>query len=170
MNEEDKDSPADSAPVSDASTRFINSDLAYALGRASDALYAGIAHEVAAAGLSTLEWKVLVVLHDLPRGWHVTGIAREVRANHSTIDKLVRRLAKEELVTIEPDDGDARRLRVKATAIGKRKIKRLMNAAASHEQALFAQLPAHITAQDFNATLKIITEYADDMARLVKPL
>jgi MarR family transcriptional regulator, lower aerobic nicotinate degradation pathway regulator len=112
---------------------------------------------------------VLVVLHDLPRGWHVTGIAREVRANHSTIDKLVRRLAKEELVTIEPDDGDARRLRVKATPQGKRKIKRLMNAAVAHEQALFAQLPAHITAEEFKATLKTLTDYAHDMSQLGKP-
>ncbi len=152
-------------PSAETEARFVDTDLAYALARASDAVHAGIEPEVTAAGLTALEWRVLVVLHDLPRGWHVTGIAREVRAKHSTIDKLVRRLAKEDIVTIEQDDGDARRLRVKATPNGKRKIKRLMNAAAAHEQALFAQLPPHITADDFKAALKTLTEYAHDMAK-----
>jgi DNA-binding MarR family transcriptional regulator len=154
----DSEAPLDAA-------RFIDTDLAYALARASDALYAGIEADVTKASLSALEWRVLVVLHDLPRGWHVSGIAREVRAKHSTIDKLVRRLAKEEIVTIEQDDGDARRLRVKATANGKRKVKRLMSAAAAHEQALFAQLPEHITVDEFKATLKTLTDYAAHMAK-----
>jgi DNA-binding MarR family transcriptional regulator len=154
----DNDAPLDAA-------RFIDTDLSYALARASDALYAGIQADVTKASLSALEWRVLVVLHDLPRGWHVSGIASEVRAKHSTIDKLVRRLAKEEIVTIEQDDGDARRLRVKATANGKRKVKRLMSAATAHEQALFAQLPEHITVDEFKATLKTLTDYAAHMAK-----
>ncbi len=160
--------PQESAAQAEAeleAARFIDTDLAYALARASDALYAGIEPDVTRAGLSALEWRVLVVLHDLPRGWHVSGIAREVRAKHSTVDKLVRRLAKEEIVTIEQDDGDARRLRVKATANGKRKIKRLMSAALAHEQALFAQLPAHLSLESLKESLKVLTDYAQHMAK-----
>lgn len=165
MNEPSSPPPDKAEPEARAEDApFIESDLAYALARASDALFAGIEPEVAAAGLSALEWKVLVVLNDRALGWHVTGIAREVRAKHSTIDKLVRRLAKVELVTIEPDDGDARRLRVKATAQGKRKIRRLMQSAMAHEQALFAQLPSHISAQQVKALLQVIVEYAEHMA------
>ena len=71
-----------------ASERFIDDYLGYLLGQANHALYKDFDAHVRAAGLSSIEWRVLATLHD-GEPLTVSQLAHEVLSKQPTVTKLV---------------------------------------------------------------------------------
>ena len=117
--------------------RFIDDYLSYLLARASQAVYREFERQVRAAGLASLEWRVLATLSD-GDGMTVGELAREVLAKQPTVTKLVQRMAGAGWVTLGSDDADARRTRVVATRKGRDAVARLIRAAKRHEAEALA--------------------------------
>ncbi len=120
---------------------FLDDHLVYLLARASHALWRGFEAQVRAAGLTSLEWRVLAVLADrepLPVG----ALSREVLAKQPTLTKALDRLAHQGWVERRADPGDARRAPVALTAAGRRRVAPLLAAAAAHEARQLAGVPA----------------------------
>ena len=117
--------------------RFIDDYLSYLLARASQAVYREFEQQVRAAGLASLEWRVLATLSD-GDGMTVGELAREVLAKQPTLTKLVQRMAGAGWVTLGSDDADARRTRVVATRKGRDAVARLIRAAKRHEAEALA--------------------------------
>ena len=132
------------------STRFIDDYLSYLLARASQAVHKEFERSVNAAGLSSLEWRVLATLSD-GAGMTIGELAREVLAKQPTLTKQVQRMAEAGWVACRSDRGDARRTMVFATARGRRTIARLMKAAKVHERDLLS----HFSGEEVE-TLKVI--------------
>lgn len=123
-----------------APPRFVDGYLGYLLGQANHAVYRDFGAVVAAAGLGSLEWRVLAVLHSGPLP--VGALAREVLTQQPTLTKRLPGLVKAGWVKLEADDGDARRTRVAATPAGKRKVVALMKKALAHQAQVLAPLSA----------------------------
>jgi DNA-binding MarR family transcriptional regulator len=123
--------------------RFIDDYLSYLLARASHAVYKEFEKQVNAAGLASLEWRVLATLSGgdgLSEGLTIGELAREVLAKQPTLTKLVQRMAQSGWVRLGVDAADARRTVVFATARGRRVVARLIDAARAHEAELLAGL------------------------------
>lgn len=127
--------------------RFIDDYLSYLLARASHAVYKEFEQQVNAAGLASLEWRVLATLSDgnaetdgLTYGLTIGALAQEVLAKQPTLTKLVQRMAQNGWVRLGTDTADARRTLVHATAKGKKVVARLIDAARAHEAELLAGL------------------------------
>lgn len=121
--------------------RFVHRHLPYLLARASHALWRGFEPQVKAAGLNSLEWRVLATLFDsepIPVG----RLAQEVLAKQPTLTKSLDRLAAQGWVQRRADAADARRARVALTAAGRRKAAPLIDAAERHQQARLQALGA----------------------------
>ena len=130
------DRPPTPDPTSD---RFVHRHLPYLLARASHALWRGFEPQLRAAGLTSLEWRVLATLSDsAPLG--VGELAIEVLAKQPTLTKSLDRLAAQGWVRRRADAADARRARVLLTAAGRRKVAPLLEAAAAHERSRLDQL------------------------------
>ena len=112
--------------------RFIDDYLSYLLARASHAVYKEFEQTVNAAGLASLEWRVLATL-DGVESMTIGDLAREVLAKQPTLTKLIQRMREAGWVECSADAEDARRTRVSATPRGRRTIERLMAAAKEHE-------------------------------------
>jgi DNA-binding MarR family transcriptional regulator len=113
--------------------RFVHRHLPYLLARASHALWQGFEPQVRAAGLNSLEWRVLATLSDsAPQT--VGQLALEVLAKQPTLTKSLDRLSTQGWVQRRADAGDARRARVALTAAGRRKVAPLIAAAESHQR------------------------------------
>ena len=117
--------------------RFVHRHLPYLLARASHALWRGFEPQVRAAGLNSLEWRVLATLSD-SEPLAVGALALEVLAKQPTLTKSIDRLAAQGWVERLPDPGDARRARVRLTAGGRAKVAPLLRAAARDERARLA--------------------------------
>ncbi|MFN0162238.1 MAG: MarR family winged helix-turn-helix transcriptional regulator [Burkholderiales bacterium] len=117
--------------------RFIDDYLSYLLALASYAVYRDFGREVKAAGLSSLEWRVLASLSD-GTGSTVGELAREVLAKQPTLTKLVNRMEAADLVARGDDREDARRTRVAVTPAGRAKVAHLLAAAKRHEARILA--------------------------------
>lgn len=113
--------------------RFVHDHLPYLLARASHALWRGFEPQVRAAGLNSLEWRVLATLYD-GEPESVGRLALEVLAKQPTVTKTLDRLAAQGWVERSADPGDARRSRVRITAAGRRHVAPLVQAAAEHER------------------------------------
>lgn len=126
--------------------RFVDGYLGYLLGQANHALYKDFDRHVRAAGLSSIEWRVLATLHDgdpLP----ISQLAHEVLSKQPTVTKLVQRMADQGWVNLLADPADQRRTLVAATATGRRLVRPLIEQARTHEQnALRALGPAEKSA------------------------
>jgi len=122
-------------------TRFVDSYLGYLLGQANYALYKGFDAQVRAAGLSSIEWRVLATLHD-SEPLTVSQLTHEVLSKQPTVTKLVQRMAKQGWVALHADASDQRCTRVAATAAGKRLVKPLVNGAKQHEAHMLRSLGA----------------------------
>ena len=72
--------------------RFVEGYLGYLLGQANHALYKDFDAHVRAAGLSSIEWRVLATLHD-GEPLTISQLAHEVLSNQPTFTKLVQRMA-----------------------------------------------------------------------------
>jgi DNA-binding MarR family transcriptional regulator len=124
-----------------AAARFVDDYLGYLLGQANHALYKDFDARVRAAGLSSIEWRVLATLHDgapLP----ISRLAREVLSKQPTVTKLVQRMADQGWVALQADPSDQRRTLVAATAAGKRLVKPLVQEARQHEARMLSALGA----------------------------
>lgn len=114
--------------------RFVHQHLPYLLARASHALWRGFEPAVRAAGLNSLEWRVLATLHDSPP-IAVGRLALEVLAKQPTVTKSIDRLAAQGWVERLADPADARRTAVTLTAAGREKVAPLLAAAQEHQDS-----------------------------------
>ena len=121
--------------------RFVDQYLGYLLGQANHALYREFDAHVRAAGLSSIEWRVLATLHD-GEPLAINELAREVLAKQPTVTKLVQRMNEQGWVTLHADAQDQRRTLVAATAAGRRLVKPLVGKARAHEAAILGPLAA----------------------------
>ncbi len=126
--------------------RFVHRHLPYLLARASHALWRGFEPQVRAAGLNSLEWRVLATLSDSPP-LTVGQLALEVLAKQPTLTKSLDRLAAQGWVERRTDAGDARRALVALTAAGRRKAAPLLAAADVHQQQRLQALGLQATRQ-----------------------
>ncbi|WP_298933544.1 MarR family winged helix-turn-helix transcriptional regulator [uncultured Ramlibacter sp.] len=124
-----------------AGERFIDSYLGYLLGQANHALYKDFDAHVRAAGLSSIEWRVLATLHD-GEPLTVSQLAHEVLSKQPTVTKLVQRMADQGWVALQADASDQRRTMVLATAAGRRLVKPLVAEAKQHEARMLRTLGA----------------------------
>jgi DNA-binding MarR family transcriptional regulator len=121
--------------------RFVDGYLGYLLGQANHALYKDFDAHVRAAGLSSIEWRVLATLHDgepLP----ISQLAHEVLSKQPTVTKLVQRMAEQGWVAMHSCPSDHRRTLVGVTAGGRRLVKPLIEAAKQHEARVLLPLGA----------------------------
>jgi DNA-binding MarR family transcriptional regulator len=126
--------------------RFIDDYLSYLLALASYSVYRDFGREVKAAGLSSLEWRVLASLAD-GEGMTIGVLAGEVLAKQPTLTKLVNRMELAGLVERAADADDARRTRVLATPAGLARVTHLLKAAKHHEERVLAPFSvAEVTA------------------------
>ncbi|MCJ0765543.1 MarR family winged helix-turn-helix transcriptional regulator [Variovorax terrae] len=121
--------------------RFVDGYLGYLLGQANHTLFKGFEPEVRAAGLSSIEWRVLVTLHD-GAPLTVSQLAHEVLSKQPTVTKLVQRMGEQGWVALQADPADQRRTLVAATAAGKRLVKPLVGKARQHETHVLQALDA----------------------------
>jgi DNA-binding MarR family transcriptional regulator len=114
---------------------FVADYLSYLLGRASHVVYTEFYTELRAAGVGSLEWRVLATLADeRPRG--IGDLATEVLAKQPTLTKLVLRLAAQGLVQREEHPDDRRRTLVRLTSRGANRVRPLIERARAHEALL----------------------------------
>ena len=121
--------------------RFVDGYLGYLLGQANHALYKDFDSHVRAAGLSSIEWRVLATLHD-SAPLTVTELALEVLAKQPTVTKLVQRMAEQGWLALLADPGDQRRTLVTASPAGKRLVRPLLEKARAHESEMLRALAA----------------------------
>ena len=131
--------------------KFIDGYLSYLLSRASHVVYREFHATVHAAGLSSLEWRVLATLSD-GDGLTIGDLAREVLTQQPTLTKLVQRMEKSGWVHRGADPLDARRTLVFETAQGQSAVASLLKQAKKHE----AQLMSGFSARDVKALKKIL--------------
>lgn len=122
-------------------SRFVEDYLGYLLGQANHALYKNFDRQIRAAGLSSIEWRVLATLQDAPP-LTVSQLAQEVLAKQPTVTKLVQRMADQGWVTLLADPADQRRTLVTASAAGKRLVRPLLEQARAHESQMLRTLAA----------------------------
>jgi DNA-binding MarR family transcriptional regulator len=115
-----------------SSPRFIDDYLGYLLGQANHALFKDFEADVRAAGLGSLEWRVLATLSGQPP-MPVGQLAQDVLSQQPTVTKLVQRLAAQGWVCVCDDPADQRRTLVAITATGQAKVDPLITQARAHE-------------------------------------
>jgi DNA-binding MarR family transcriptional regulator len=119
--------------------RFVDNYLGYLLGQVNHALYKEFDAQVRAAGLTSIEWRVLATLHD-SAPLTVSQLAQEVLAKQPTVTKLAQRMADQGWLMLQADAADQRRTMVCATAAGKRLVRPLVDEARQHEVRMLRSL------------------------------
>ena len=122
--------------------RFVDGYLGYLLGQANHALYREFDGHVRAAGLTSIEWRVLATLHD-GRPLTISQLAHEVLSKQPTVTKLVQRMGDQGWLRLQDDPADQRRTLVSATAAGRRLARPLVDKARAHEARLLRSLGAN---------------------------
>jgi DNA-binding MarR family transcriptional regulator len=123
------------------SPRFVDGYLGYLLGQANHALYKEFDSHVRAAGLTSIEWRVLATLHD-GEPMTVSQLAHEVLSKQPTVTKLVQRMGEQGWLALQDDPADQRRTLVSVTPAGRRLVKPLVEKAREHEARLLRSLGA----------------------------
>jgi DNA-binding MarR family transcriptional regulator len=121
--------------------RFVDEYLGYLLGQANHALYKDFDAHVRAAGLSSIEWRVLATLHD-GEPLTISQLAHEVLSKQPTVTKLVQRMCEQGWLALQADADDQRRTLVAVTPAGKRLVRPLVGKARAHETAILRTLGA----------------------------
>lgn len=124
-----------------AGRAFVRDYLPYLLAQANHAVHQGFAPRLRAAGLASVEWRVLATLSG-GHGLTIGELAAEVLAQQPTLTKLVHRMARAGLVERRGDDADGRRTLVFETARGRALVAPLLAAAKAHERTALAAFPA----------------------------
>jgi DNA-binding MarR family transcriptional regulator len=135
--------------------RFVDGYLGYLLGQANHALYKEFDGHVRAAGLTSIEWRVLATLHD-GAPLTVSQLAHEVLSKQPTVTKLVQRMGEQGWLVLRDDPADQRRTLVGVTPAGRRLVKPLVDKARDHE----AKLMRSLGASDKAALLKLLQKLA----------
>ena len=117
-----------------ANGRFVHGYLGYLLGQANHALYKDFDLHVRAAGLSSVEWRVLATLHD-SEPLTVSQLAHEVLSKQPTITKLVQRMGEQGWVQLLADPADQRRTLVSVTPARSSALRRSAIAASLYSEA-----------------------------------
>jgi DNA-binding MarR family transcriptional regulator len=120
-------------------TRFVDDYLGYLLGQANHALFKDFEKDVRAAGLGSLEWRVLATLSDQP-AVSIGQLAQEVLSQQPTVTKLVQRLQAHGWVRLMDDPLDQRRTLVNITPAGQTKIAPLIAQSRAHEASVLSSL------------------------------
>jgi DNA-binding MarR family transcriptional regulator len=123
------------------SPRFVDGYLGYLLGQANHALHKDFDAQVRAAGLSSIEWRVLATLHD-GEPLTVSQLAHEVLSKQPTVTKLVQRMVEQGWLGLHADAADQRRTLVAVTPAGRRLVKPLVEEAKQHEARMLRSLGA----------------------------
>lgn len=124
-----------------APARFVDGYLGYLLGQANHALYKDFDARVRAAGLSSIEWRVLATLQD-SEPLTVSQLALDVLSKQPTVTKLVQRMAEQGWVALQADAADQRRTLVAITPAGRRLVRPLLLQARHHEAQALSALAA----------------------------
>lgn len=124
-----------------ATPRFVDGYLGYLLGQANHALYKEFDGQVRAAGLTSIEWRVLATLHD-GEPLTISQLAHEVLAKQPTVTKLVQRMGEQGWLALRDDPADQRRTLVSVTPAGRRLVRPLVEKAREHEARLLRSLGA----------------------------
>ena len=124
-----------------SSERFVDGYLGYLLGQANHALYKDFDNHVRAAGLSSIEWRVLATLHD-SEPLTVSQLALDVLSKQPTVTKLVQRMSEQGWIELLADPLDQRRTLVGVTTAGRRLVRPLMDKARTHEAQTLRALAA----------------------------
>lgn len=140
--------------------RFVHHHLPYLLARASHALWRGFEPQLRAAGLNSLDWRVLATLSDSPP-LPVGRLAQEVLAKQPTVTKTLDRLVAQGWVERRADAADARRAQVALTDAGRRHIAPLLAEASAHEARRLHELGAADVAR-MRATLQALVAHFDN--------
>lgn len=136
--------------------RFIDGYLSYLLARASHTVYREFHAQVQAAGLGSLEWRLLATLSD-GDGLTIGDLAREILAQQPTLTKLVQRMEKAGWVRRGADPADARRTLVFQTPQGQATVAALLAQAKAHEDSLLEGF----SERDVTALKKILRALID---------
>ncbi|MBI5278858.1 MAG: winged helix-turn-helix transcriptional regulator [Burkholderiales bacterium] len=121
--------------------RFVQGYLGYLLGQANHALFKDFEAHVRAAGLSSIEWRVLATLQDSDP-LTVSQLAHEVLSKQPTVTKLVQRMCEQDWLQLLADPADHRRTLVAVTPVGRKLARPLVAKARAHEAALLSSMPA----------------------------
>ena len=138
-----------------SASRFVDGYLGYLLGQANHALYKEFDQQVRAAGLTSIEWRVLATLHD-GEPLTVSQLADEVLSKQPTVTKLVQRMAEQGWVELLADPMDQRRTLVGITAAGRRLVRPLIDKARVHEEGVLRALGA----SEKNALKRLLAKLA----------
>lgn len=122
-------------------TRFVDGYLGYLLGQANHAVYKDFDQHVRAAGLSSIEWRVLATLHD-SEPLTISQLAHEVLSKQPTVTKLVQRMCEQGWLRLEADPSDQRRTLVAVTGSGRRLVRPLVEQARAYEADALRALAA----------------------------
>ncbi|TNF60349.1 MAG: MarR family transcriptional regulator [Burkholderiales bacterium] len=120
---------------------FVEDYLAYLLARASHRVSAEFHAEIAACGLSVLEWRVLASLSG-GRQRSVGELSDIVLAQQPTLTKLLGRMERQGLVERRTAEHDRRRTSVSLTPQGERLVSPLLERARAHEARVLAEIGA----------------------------
>lgn len=146
---------ANAAALPHERERFVEGYLGYLLGQANHALYKDFDAQVRAAGLSSIEWRVLATLQD-SEPLTVSQLARDVLSKQPTVTKLVQRMAEQGWLALQADPADQRRTLVVITAAGRRLVRPLVEKARVHEATVLRSLGA----AEKQALRKLLTKLA----------
>lgn len=124
-----------------SANRFVDGYLGYLLGQANHALYKEFDGHVRAAGLTSIEWRVLATLHD-GEPLTISQLAHEVLSKQPTVTKLVQRMTEQGWLTLQDDPLDQRRTLVSVTAAGRKLVRPLVARARDHEEKSLRSLGA----------------------------
>lgn len=136
-------------------SRFVDDYLGYLLGQANHALFKDFEREVVAAGLSSIEWRVLATLHDGP-ALGIGELTREVLSKQPTVTKLVQRMHGQGWLMLDADAQDQRRTLVTVTPLGRALALSLLGKA----RALEAQALAPLSPDDIAALKRLLRRIA----------
>lgn len=142
-----------------ATSKFIDGYLSYLLSRAGHGVHEAFQPLVHAAGLSTLEWRVLATLSD-GDGLTIGDLAREVLTQQPTLTKLIQRMEKAGWVRRGADPADARRTLVFETVQGQAVVVDLLAQAKRHELGLLAGINAKEVAT-LKKVLRALIKHSD---------
>lgn len=118
---------------------FVEDYLAYLLARASHRVSAEFHAEVAACGLSVLEWRVLASLAG-GRTRSVGELSDIVLAQQPTLTKVLGRMEQQGLVQRRCGTRDRRQTAVSLTVQGQRLAVPLLERARAHEARVLAEI------------------------------
>ena len=131
--------PARVAPTP-AERPFYENYLPYLLARAAHQVAGRFHDSLRRHDLTMLTWRVLAALCD-GRNWTVTQLCEVSLAKQPTVSKLLDRLEQQRLVVRSEDRNDGRRVLVRITAAGRRKVAPAMREATDYNQSILAEHP-----------------------------